>query len=143
DTRKLEKLIESRRPPRALPPDCPPALQAIIGTALAASLERRYATAAAFESDLRAFLEDRPTVAEAQREPSWISNETIEQSSLQPSIQSSQWKQKIVLHTEQATRFSSILLAGFVVGLILFIPAVYVFRLSEVGASLRAPRDFV
>src|SRR6202020_3248374 len=29
DTRKLEELIQSRRPPPALPPDCPPQMHAI------------------------------------------------------------------------------------------------------------------
>jgi serine/threonine protein kinase len=142
NTRKLENLIQSRRPPRALPQDCPPGLKAIIGNALAASLERRYATAAAFENDLRAFLNNQPTVAEAQQEPAWESNETIEQTP-PSSVESSSRKQKIARQLAEATRISSILLAGFVFGLLLFIPAVYIFRLSELGASLRGPRDSV
>ena len=34
--------------------------------------------AASFEDDLRAFLQNQPTVAEAQHEPAWESNETLE-----------------------------------------------------------------
>ena len=71
DTRKLEKLIESKRPPRSLPPTCPPALAAIISKALAADVDRRYATAVDFEKDLRAFLADKPTGASTARQPSW------------------------------------------------------------------------
>ncbi len=142
NTRKLENLIQSRRPPRALPQDCPPVLKAIIGTALAASLERRYPTAAAFENDLRAFLHNQPTVAESQHEPAWESNETLEQ--LPPAaVGSPARKQNVARYLAEATRIASILLAGFVFGLLLFIPAVYVFRLSELGASLSGPRDSV
>ena len=142
NTRKLENLIQSRRPPRALPEDCPPALKAIIGSALAASMEHRYASAAVFENDLWAFLNNQPTLAEAQLEPAWESNETVDRR--QPlAIETSLRKQKIFRRLADVERISLILLAGFVFGLVLFIPAVYVFRLSELGASLRSPRDLV
>ncbi|MEP6537289.1 MAG: protein kinase [Bryobacteraceae bacterium] len=141
-TRKLENLIQSRRPPRALPEDCPPPLKAIIGNALAASIEHRYATAAAFESDLHSFLNNQPTLAEAQLEPAWESNETIERAQ-PPTVASVLEKRKVLLHLAEATRIAWILLAGFVFGLVLFIPAVYILRLSEMGASLRSPRDAV
>ncbi len=74
DTRTLEHLIESKRPPRALPATCPPALAAIISKALASSIDRRYATAAEFEKDLRAFLSGKPTGAPSVRLPSWWQN---------------------------------------------------------------------
>jgi eukaryotic-like serine/threonine-protein kinase len=77
-TRKLEALIQSRRPPRALPASCPPALRAIISRSLAADLDRRYPNAAEFERDLAAFLEGKPTTAETDTAPAWDSNETIE-----------------------------------------------------------------
>ncbi len=78
DTRKLEKLIESKRPPRSLPPTCPPALAAIISKALAADVNRRYATAADFEKDLRAFLAGKPTGPANGKVPSWWqSNATL------------------------------------------------------------------
>ena len=57
NTRKLERLIQSRRPPRALPATCPAPLKAVIGKALAPDAERRYPSAAAFGDDLKAFLE--------------------------------------------------------------------------------------
>ena len=142
NTRKLENLIQSRRPPRALPEDCPPALKAIIGSALAASMEHRYASAAVFENDLWAFLNNQPTLAEAQLEPAWESNETVDRRQ-PPAIETSLRKQKIFRRLADVERISLILLAGFVFGLVLFIPAVYVFRLSELGALLRSPRDLV
>lgn len=77
NTRRLENLIRSRRPPRALPSDCPSRLRAILAKVLAADIERRYSSAAAFEADLRAFLENRLTSAEREALPSWESNETL------------------------------------------------------------------
>jgi serine/threonine-protein kinase len=66
DTRKLENLIRSRRRPRALPPNCPRALRAIVTKALAADPEARYRSAHEFLADLQAALERRPTVAEKE-----------------------------------------------------------------------------
>jgi predicted Ser/Thr protein kinase len=77
DTRRLERLIRSKRPPRALPPSCPHALRAIIGKALAPDPSRRYASAGEFQFDLQAFLEHRPVLAEIERRP-WAANATIE-----------------------------------------------------------------
>lgn len=142
NTRKLENLIQSRRPPRALPEDCPPALKAIIGKALAASLERRYATAVAFENDLRAFLQNQPTVAEAQHEPAWESNETLEKTPPAP-VESWLRTQNFETKLAEITRMLWILAAGFVFGLLLFIPAGYIYRLWGQGAFLRSPRDYV
>src|SRR5258708_1499740 len=65
-TRKLENLIQSRRPPRALPDACPTALKAIIRKALAGELVQRYQTAGEFEKDLEMFLERRPTTAQPE-----------------------------------------------------------------------------
>jgi hypothetical protein len=78
NTTRLERLIRSRRPPRALPPGCPPALRAIVTKALAPHPGRRYPSARDFEADLRAFLERRPTVAETERRSVWSPNATIE-----------------------------------------------------------------
>lgn len=78
DTRRLENLILSRRPPRALPGDCPGGLKAIITKALAGDLHQRYVSAAAFEADLRLFLQDRETVAERQTRVAWNINATVE-----------------------------------------------------------------
>jgi len=78
NTTRLERLIRSRRPPRALPPGCPRGLGAIVAKALAPDPGRRYRTARDFESDLRAFLERRPTVAETERRHRWSPNATME-----------------------------------------------------------------
>ena len=78
NTRKLEKLIQSRRPPRALPANCPGALKAIIRKSLAPHAERRYQSAAAFAGDLQAFLDGNETVAEQEKRGSWKPNPTRE-----------------------------------------------------------------
>ena len=78
DTRKLENLIQSKRPPRSLPDDCPRALAAIIKKALAADIARRYPSAVEFESDLRAFIQDRATQATLDKKPAWGGNTTVQ-----------------------------------------------------------------
>ncbi len=78
DTRKLERLIQSGRPPRALPASCPAALKAVIGKALAPSARRRYKSAEAFGEDLKAFLEGAETAAESERRGAWKPNPTLE-----------------------------------------------------------------
>jgi serine/threonine protein kinase len=78
DTRKLENLIQSKRPPRSLPDDCPRALGAIIKKALAADIDRRYASAAEFEADLRACIQDRATIATLDKKPGWGGNTTVQ-----------------------------------------------------------------
>jgi hypothetical protein len=78
NTRKLERLIQSRRPPRALPASCPAPLKAVIGKALAPDAARRYGSAAAFCEDLKAFLEGRETVAAGEKRGAWKPNPTVE-----------------------------------------------------------------
>ena len=78
NTRKLESLIRSKRPPRALPASCPPALRAIVTKALAPVPPRRYGSAGEFRSDLQAFLEHRPPVAELERKTRWSATATLE-----------------------------------------------------------------
>jgi hypothetical protein len=79
-TRRLESLIQSRRPPRALPSSCPRGLKAIISKALAAEPERRYGSAAAFREDLELFLDNRETAAERQTRGAWKVSPTVESS---------------------------------------------------------------
>jgi hypothetical protein len=76
DTRRLEELIQSKRPPRALPVRCPRPLRAIVMKALAPDPTRRYPSARDFQADLQAFLEHRMPAAETERRPGWHS--TIE-----------------------------------------------------------------
>ena len=62
-TRRLEEFIRLRERPEELPADCPESLAAVLRKALAPTLERRYASAAAMRDDLVAFLDGRPTLA--------------------------------------------------------------------------------
>jgi serine/threonine protein kinase len=78
NTRKLERLIQSGRPPRALPASCPAPLKAVIGKALAPAVERRYQSAAAFGDDLKAFLEGAETAAGKEKRSAWKPNPTVE-----------------------------------------------------------------
>ena len=66
NTRKLENMIRSKRPPRALPEDCPERLAIIIRKSLSSDVRRRYPTASAFAADLECFLNNRPTIAESE-----------------------------------------------------------------------------
>ena len=77
-TRKLEALIRSKRPPRALPATCPKALRLIVTKSLAPEAPQRYRSAVDFQADLQAFLERKPTLAEVERRPGWNPNATIE-----------------------------------------------------------------
>jgi hypothetical protein len=78
DTAKLEQLVLSHKPPRALPASVPRGLRAICGKAMAADPRKRYRTARAFQADLQTFLEHRQTVAEAEQRATWGANATIE-----------------------------------------------------------------
>lgn len=78
DTRKLERLIKSKRPPRALPASCPAPLHAIVMKALAPDAKQRYGSAAECRADLQLFLERKPTKAETERRSKWNPNATLE-----------------------------------------------------------------
>jgi serine/threonine protein kinase len=151
NTRKLENLIQSRRPPRALPESCPAPLKAIVGRALAGDIARRYPSAEAFESDLRAFMQDQPTAAEQDREAPWDSNATVERHPPEaPVVEaklSSRPHAKIAVIRgrklwNELTNVSIALLAGILVGLVIFIPIGYYYRLWAAAGPLRAHRDY-
>jgi len=78
DTGKLEGLIRSRRPPRALPAGCPSALRDIVSKSLAPDPAARYQTASELQEDLQAFLERRPARAGREPRPAWSASATIE-----------------------------------------------------------------
>jgi eukaryotic-like serine/threonine-protein kinase len=78
DTRKLEGLIRSRRPPRALPPSCPPGLRAIVMKALAPDAHRRYQSAVEFQADLQLFLERKAPIAQVEHRARWNPSATLE-----------------------------------------------------------------
>ena len=78
DTGKLEGLIRSRRPPRALPAGCPNALRDIVSKSLAPGPAARYQTARELQENLQAFLERRPARAGREPRPAWSASATIE-----------------------------------------------------------------
>ena len=145
DTRKLENLIQSARPPRALPERCPQGIKAVIGKALAGDLSRRYQSADDFENDLRAYIEDRPTVASREKAATWISNETIER---QPSEGSTKLAAnpppkkpapKPPRRHSDVANLAVALLAGALAGLVLFIPIGYYYHATR---PLRSAKDY-
>ena len=66
NTRKLEAVIRSKRPPRSLSSSIPRGLRMVVSKSLAPAPAQRYASADAFQSDLQAFLEQRATAAEME-----------------------------------------------------------------------------
>ena len=153
DTRKLEALIQSRRPPRALPEACPAGLIAILNKGLAGDLHLRYVSAAAFESDLRLFLQDRPTAAEAERRVAWRSNPTVEKARFhlpdRVSSMAATVKQSVLkLKPERAKRVASVLSIlvalcwGLFAGLVVCVPAGYYYRFWRESVPLRRTPDY-
>lgn len=155
DTRKLEELIQSRRPPRALPNDCPAALAAILNKALAGDLHQRYVSAAAFETDLRLFLLNRPTIAETERRTSWNTNPTVEKPRLhgipqRVSSMAETVKQRVMKlkapRAQQIASLLSILVAlcwGLLAGLVVCVPAGYYYRFWRESSPIRGSVDYV
>jgi serine/threonine protein kinase len=172
DTRQLENLIQSKRPPRALPEDCPAALKAIGAKALAADIENRYKSAAAFENDLRAFLEDRPALAESEHIV-WDANATIDKqdpvlnlgvkpvaitkptrNGAQTRLSSASLATKAVIPAKirvplhrrflrhDIGNLTVALLAGLLVGLLIFMPFGYLYKIYSALAPLRSSRDY-
>ncbi|HLK19097.1 MAG TPA: serine/threonine-protein kinase, partial [Bryobacteraceae bacterium] len=157
DTRKLEELIQSRRPPRALPPDCPPAMQAILNKALAGDLHQRYVSAAAFENDLRLFWQSRTTLAQSERRTSWKSNPTVEKQRMRfletlprnvASMAETVMQSVVKLKPEKPKRLASVMSVlvalcwGLLAGLMVCVPAGYYYRFWRESAPLRANPDF-
>ena len=145
-TRKLENLIQSRRPPRAVPEECPAPLRAIIWKALAADSTRRYPTASAFEQDLRLFLDGKPTAAEADREPAWDANATVEKARSNPRRTSPRPGFQLKNFSKVLSEFNVVmwsLIAGLVIGLLCFMPASHLYRYWRDSAPLRAKHDYV
>lgn len=64
DTRRLERLIMSRRPPASLDGHCPPGLAAIVSRLLDPQQSERYATAREIREDLERFRSGQRTQAE-------------------------------------------------------------------------------
>jgi len=138
-TRKLENLIQSRRPPRALPGDCPARLRAIISKALAADIERRYGSAADFERDVRAFVEDQPTAAECEKLPAWDANETLRSDPPARSAANrltSLWVPASGLRRELASGAGPVAL-GVLLGLFVVAPLSYLYNVRSISRPIR------
>jgi serine/threonine protein kinase len=154
DTRKLEALIQSRRPPRALPEGCPEAMTAILHKALAADLHQRYVSASAFENDVTRFLQGQPTVAEQERRVSWKSNPTVERqrlphipervASMAETVRRGVLKLKPP-RVQQLVSVMSILVAlfwGLLAGLLVCVPLGYYYRFRHESGALSGNLDF-
>jgi serine/threonine protein kinase len=171
DTRRLENLIQSRRPPRALPADIPAPLRAIVAKALAGDINHRYHSAEEFERDLRAFLEQREPSAAGQR-VSWEANATIQKngipiaqpapmprSSNKPPSSSKQSaptkltarsaalgppiKLKLRPRGFEVGNLAIAHLAGILAGLLMLLPVAYYYRIEKATEPLRSKRDYV
>jgi Protein kinase domain len=132
DTRRLEGLIQSRRPPRALPGACPRGLKAIVGKALAADPAQRYGTASNFREDLAAFLENRPTVAERERRRPWHVNPTVDAGGRRPEW----WKWLDLPYARLAGALGCVLL-----GMLVFLASGYYWRYRSEADRFRARLD--
>ncbi len=154
DTRKLEELIQSRRPPRALPDGCPKPMIAILNKALAGDLHQRYVSAASFETDLRLFLLNRPTIAETERRTAWNTNPTVEKprphsipervSVMAETVRRSVMKLRAP-RAKQLASLLSILVAlcwGLLAGLVVCVPAGYYYRFWRESTPFRGKVDY-
>jgi serine/threonine protein kinase len=139
-TRKLEELIQSKRPPRALPGPCPPRLKAIIGKALAADADERYGTATNLRTDLEAFLEGRATVAERERRRPWRVNPTVDAAGSSPrrpwQWRWPQWEMPRIPYTRVAEPLACVLL-----GMAVFLATGYYWRYQSETSRFRAGLD--
>ncbi len=151
NTRKLEHLIQSRRPPRELPDGCPGALKAIVGKALAGDVVQRYQSAEAFENDLSAYLKGQVTVAEAERATAGDAHVRFPGSPEAPTKRAPARAEAQNRGPQQAVQkrrpndLSNIAiasLAGVLVGLLLFIPIGYYYRFRSLAGKLEGPRDY-
>jgi len=160
DTRRLENLIQSRRPPRALPDDIPAPLRAIIAKALAGDINHRYHSAQEFEKDLRAFLEQREPAAASVR-ASWDANATVKRSApvsnptrltakpinvlSKPASVAAPLKVIRPLPKPAPFELSNLAIAhvaGILAGLLMLLPVVYYYRIEKATEPLRGKRDY-
>jgi serine/threonine protein kinase len=143
-TQKLEELIRSKRPPRALPENCPASLKAVIRKSLAGEMENRYPTAAAIEQDLRLFLEGRQTLAEMEKQVAWEVNPTVEKDR-EPSPapdKSPRPPHNLKRYLEKVLVPVAAVAIGAVVGSLIYIESAYAYRFWRESKPLRPPRDY-
>ncbi len=151
ETRKLEALIQSRQPPRALPESCPVVLQHIVAKALSADQKRRYQSAGEFESDLQYFLDGRVTTAEAEaKSAASVTSERPQAVLSAKPLSANNGKPVLVPKVkirrkkawDELTNVAIALLAGMLAGILLLIPISYSYRFSRLTQHLKTNRDY-
>ena len=140
-TQKLEELIRSKRPPRALPDSCPAGLRAIIRKALAGEMQNRYGSAAAFEQDLRLFLANRLTQAETEKQQAWEANPTVEKAR-ESSGMPSKTAREIVVAFERVWVPVAAVAVGLVLGALIYVEAAFAYRFWVDSKPIRGYHDY-
>lgn len=135
-TRKLEDLIQSRRPPRALPANCPKGLRMVIQKTLAGDASRRYPSAEAIRDDLRLFLDGKITRAEGEARASWNLQATVE--SARAAVA------KCVDFTRQWERAGNVTLGAgcLLLGLVVFLVVAWFRQFWVASAPVRGHLDY-
>ena len=148
DTRKLEDLIQSRKPVAALPDSCPAELGQIVAKSLAPDLSCRYQSAEALESDLVAFLENRVTQAAQEKIQHRKANATICRhpwlvaKSAGP-VPARRIRLRVHKNSpHETTNLTIALLAGVLCGLMLFVPATRYFQIQGIRRNLTQRKDY-
>ncbi len=150
NTRKLENLIQSRQPPRALAENCPVGLKAIIFKSLAPQLTERYTSADAIESDLRAFVADTQTAAETELRSAWIAAPTIARYPEASRVTRLIAKTRTYLAKPRRTRIivrkdfkhaAIALVAGVLFALFVLMPSGYLYRFHHDSQPIRQPHN--
>jgi hypothetical protein len=154
-TRQLERLIQSGKSPGALPDNCPASLKAILAKALAPDLARRYPSAEALETDLRAFVAHRHFSSKPVPAPAARANATIvrEQSlrrhpapvSTPAAAARRRWRARIRIKwpSHDLWNISIALLAGVLAGLALFLPFTTYLQSRQISRTLTQRKDYV
>ena len=140
-TRKLEALIQSRRPPRGFA-RLPAAAEGHHRQSACGPSRSPYSDAAAFEQDLHAFLENRRTAAESERLQTWDSNATIERPTLRIVGVRTGRRLKMASALRQINHLIWALAAGLLAGLLILMPIGFLIRFWMNSASLRAAQDY-
>jgi serine/threonine protein kinase len=138
NTDKLESLIQSKRPPRALPSNCPRPLKAVVNKALAPDPDRRYVSAVSLSSDLKAFLAGEETLAEKEKRRSWRSNPTLEAVHVATLKLSPRVRRTLRTTARVAGAIGCVL-----TGMLVFMGTSYVSRYWTASRQLRANLDYI
>lgn len=104
DTRRLERLIVSRRPPPSLDAVCTPALQAVVAKLLAPQPELRYETAAAIRDDLSRYQAGQETRAQEEGWPARVDEPPTQRTTPVQSVQDEATRRTRVEPDAEATR---------------------------------------